>query len=98
MMRATQRCATCSGGRFAVNILRNLNRGSLPAVPAIVIENRKWSQVEEWHGYFETWICLACGRSEFFARDYGEIEALARKHPDQVRIVEVEPREQGPYR
>ena len=86
------------GWKICRDVLRNIGRGSRPEVPAITIEGRRWDQSDEWHGHFETWICLACGRSELFARDCGDVEALAEKYPDQVHIVDAESPKQGPHR
>jgi hypothetical protein len=49
-------------------------------------------------GSFEAWICLGCGYTELYAQGLAGLEELAKKHPDQARIVDAGPPEQGPYR
>jgi predicted nucleic-acid-binding Zn-ribbon protein len=49
-------------------------------------------------GCFETWICLECGYTEFYARGLAGVEDLAKQHPEQLSIVDATPPEQGPYR
>jgi len=50
-------------------------------------------------GRFETWICLACGYTELYAHGLPvNVEAIAEQHPDQLRVVDAEPPERGPYR
>ena len=48
-------------------------------------------------GHIELWSCLACGFSEMYSALAG-VEALARAHPDQVRIVDTTPPRSGPHR
>jgi hypothetical protein len=50
------------------------------------------------YGTFETWICLGCGYTEFYAQGLEGIEGVARRHPDRLRIVDAQPQAQGPYR
>ncbi len=50
-------------------------------------------------GYFETWTCLSCGYTEFYARGIpSNIGSIVEKHPDQLRIVDAEQPGHGPYR
>ena len=68
-------------------------------LPALTISLRgKDEEYRKEVGNFETWICLGCGYTELYAGELKGIEELAKKHPEQVRIVDARPPEQGPYR
>jgi predicted nucleic-acid-binding Zn-ribbon protein len=105
-MRSTQTCPKCSGHKFVVNELRRHWQDALPAVTWAVRDSAgplgdlmrlKHFEPQE-AGSFETWICLGCGYTELYACGLGRLEAVAKQYPDQLRIVDARPPEQGPYR
>ena len=51
-------------------------------------------------GRLESWICMGCGYVEFYAHGYSPegFEELAEQFPDQFRVVDAEPKGQGPFR
>jgi predicted nucleic-acid-binding Zn-ribbon protein len=104
-MRSTQTCPKCSGQRFAVNDEfrqpdQDSSDGTEP-LPAITIKVPK----DDWNpdgpscrkalGSFETWICLGCGYTEFYAMGLDNIEAAAKQHLDRLRIVDAGTKHQG---
>ena len=99
-MRSTQTCPKCAGKKFTVSTEFKLpdERSSNVTypLPAITIQ-RSWAS-RSTSGKFETWICTGCGYTEFYACGFEDLDALARQHPDQLRIVDARPPEQGPYR
>jgi predicted nucleic-acid-binding Zn-ribbon protein len=106
-MRLTQMCPKCSGKRFAVTAgfrqPDHYSSDSTCALPAITVAlgpspQEQSHQGRVSYGFFETWICLPCGYTEFYAYGLEGIEKIARDHPDQVRIVDSTSPEQGPYR
>ena len=91
-MHPTMTCTACSGQRFAVRVLVDGRGWRLRAVPLPA-----FSRAEA--GRFEAWICLGCGYTAIYAQQLPEdIEALAKQFPDELRIVDAGPPEQGPYR
>jgi predicted nucleic-acid-binding Zn-ribbon protein len=90
-MRSTQMCPKCAGKRFAVFAqLRVPHRQEV--LPAMTFEDGSAT------GTFETWACLDCGYTEFYTLHIHLLEMRARTYPEQVRIVDARPPEQGPYR
>ena len=90
-MHQTKTCLECSGYRFAVRVLYDSNARPLSVMPC----HSSGGQV----GRFEAWICLACGYTAIYARGLpGNIEQFAEADPDELRIVDHEPRKQGPHR
>jgi predicted nucleic-acid-binding Zn-ribbon protein len=98
-MRSTQTCPKCAGKKFAVNsefrFPDHQSSNGTDALPAITLAN---GSTRRTLGRFETWICVGCGYTEFYAYGAEDLEALARVHPEHLRIVDAEPRGQGPYR
>jgi predicted nucleic-acid-binding Zn-ribbon protein len=94
-MRATQTCPKCAGKKFAVTSefqVPNITyAGGRNTLPAIAVEGGGF-------GRFTTWICIRCGYTEFYAYGCEDIEAIAKQHPDRLRIVDAGSPEQGPYR
>ena len=100
-MRSSQKCPNCAGQKFAVTdeFRQPGHRASndTHALSAITIQDGTWRK--EALGSFEAWICLHCGFMELYAHDLPhDIEAIIKDHPDQWRIVDARPPEQGPYR
>ena len=100
-MRSSQKCPNCARQKFAVTDKfrqpghRASNDSHVDS--AITIQDGVWGMKAL--GVFETWICLHCGFTEFYARDLPrDIEAIIEDHPDQLRVVDATPPKQGPYR
>jgi predicted nucleic-acid-binding Zn-ribbon protein len=107
-MRTTQTCPKCSGKKFAVtdefrqpdydssNVTRPFSAITIPTGSSsrgkCSYEGRKAL------GQFETWICVVCGYTEFYAYGLDDIEHVAKQYPDHLRIVDATPRGQGPFR
>jgi hypothetical protein len=70
-------------------------------LPAVTLP-RDSSRRDHWSmqklGKFETWICVRCGYTEFYAYGPEDPEMLAKQFPEQLRIVDAEAPAQGPYR
>ncbi|XYI02568.1 hypothetical protein ACMHYB_23560 [Sorangium sp. So ce1128] len=52
-------------------------------------------------GKFQTWVCLTCGYTEFYAHDLGDlaqIEQAVSPWSDQMRIVDATAPQKGSYR
>jgi len=107
-MQSTQTCPKCSGKKFAVtDEFRHPDQESSNMTrpfPAITIIAHRVDQVRtgpwarETLGSFETWICLGCGYTEFYARGIEQVEEIAKRWPERVRIVDAGPAALGPYR
>jgi len=102
-MRSTQMCPKCSGKKFAVKaeFRQPHHRGDniTAPFPAITIDVKNQTYGDRiTSGQFETWICVACGYTEFYASGKENLDKLAQKYPDQLRIIDAGPPEQGPYR
>jgi predicted nucleic-acid-binding Zn-ribbon protein len=101
-MRSTQTCPKCSGQRLAVmDEFRQPEAGSSSTTVVVVVAIEAEGMFRGnagGLGSFETWICLGCGYTEFYARRLKGIEALAEKHPDRVRIIEPTSPKRDPYR
>jgi predicted nucleic-acid-binding Zn-ribbon protein len=101
-MRYTQTCPKCGGHQFAVkDEFRLPSRASNATVPFPAVTIDRHGEVDDdtiKSGRFEAWICLGCGYTEFYAHEIEDLKALAKQHPDQLRIVDARPPEQGPYR
>lgn len=109
-MRSTQMCPKCSGQKFAVtDDFRQTDYDTVfPKAPleffAVTVplqDHRNRSFGLHWRGgtgHFETWMCLGCGYTEFYAHGLEHIEEIAERWPDRVRIVDAGPGPQGPYR
>jgi predicted nucleic-acid-binding Zn-ribbon protein len=88
-MRFDQTCPKCSRQKFAVTESFTATGGAF--VPVIADLKR--------HGLFETWICLHCGFTEFYAHDLPhDIEEIIKQDSKHWRIVDATPPEKGPYR
>ena len=103
-MRSNQTCPKCVGQKFLVTdeLRQPDERGDgTHALRAVTLrwENVFGEGVRPELGRFETWICLRCGFTELYAQKLPhDIEAIAKQHPDQLRIVDAGPPKQGPYR
>jgi predicted nucleic-acid-binding Zn-ribbon protein len=107
-MRATQTCPKCTGRKFAISEEFRQPDHDTPNLttpfPAITIvahrpaEERTGHSARKTVGTFETWICVGCGYTEFYAKGLGDLEALAKQHPDRLRILDAGAIKQGPYR
>jgi len=85
-MRQTKMCPDCSGRKFAVTELKDSDRCRVPVLPPK-------------EGSFEVWICARCGYTALYARNLPQdIEDMARRYPDELRVVDAESGGQGPYR
>jgi predicted nucleic-acid-binding Zn-ribbon protein len=49
-------------------------------------------------GTFESWICAACGYTEFYAKDLHDLERFAAEQPNDIRIVDAASPARGPFR
>jgi hypothetical protein len=49
-------------------------------------------------GSFESWSCAACGFTELYAKDLGDVDALAAQYPADVRIVDGNVPAKGTFR
>ena len=100
-MRSSQTCPKCSGQKFAVTReFRQAPRSNSNATfqfPAITLEIKALDD-RIITGRFEAWLCMGCGYTEFYAYGLEGVEQLAQQYPDQLRIVDARPPEQGPYR
>jgi len=94
-MRTTATCPKCSGKKIVVTELR-VARPSVSRIPAAAYDVA-WRLPEE-AGGFESWICAACGYTEFYAKDLGDVDRLAAEHPKDVRIVDGTIAARGPFR
>jgi predicted nucleic-acid-binding Zn-ribbon protein len=97
-MRANQTCPECSGKRFLVMAkLQVISQRGTGIAHALVV-HKKWDL--EISGTFETWTCLGCGYTALYASglDLARLDELCRAFPEQVRVVDARPPEQGPYR
>ena len=105
-MQSTQRCPKCSGRKFAVSAefrqpLNGTSNLSYPSTAVTIEIKGHGMRVPDRRittGRFESWICLGCGYTEFYAHGLENLEALAKQHPDQLRIVDAGPPEKTPYR
>ncbi len=100
-MRTTGTCPKCSGKKIAVVELRQKDRTEGPA--AIPVVGIRLSGLQLWSGFkfsgrFESWICAACGYTELYAKDLGDVDALAAQYPEDVRIVDSAVPVMGPFR
>lgn len=89
-------CSKCEGRRFAVQRQFHLPiKGSMAShkIPAVTIGGSSWKV-----GHLETWICLGCGLTEFYARDIDSLEERAKRYPDQLKIVDYTAPTTGPHR
>ena len=108
-MRSTQTCPKCSGKRFAVQPEFRVPDSypnqdmTWPFRPfTIPTEPPRFGGPSvtnvNFIGQFESWTCLGCGYTEFYAYGLDKIEEAARKWPHHVRIVGPAEEGQGPYR
>jgi len=101
-MRSTQTCPKCSGKRFAVSAefrqpdVDSGNRTLAFSAITVVVASRAGHRITL--GRLEAWICVGCGYTELYAHGLDGIETIAKQYPDQLRIVDATPPEQGPYR
>jgi predicted nucleic-acid-binding Zn-ribbon protein len=93
-MRSSQTCPKCSGNKFAVTAeFRQPVHRSTATEPFFAVTlteeiGRFFGSSTAPRGGFETWICLGCGYTEFYAKGLDGIEELAKEHPEQLRIVD----------
>jgi predicted nucleic-acid-binding Zn-ribbon protein len=96
-MRTTATCPKCSGKKILVAELRD-DTGDFPhrarPVPVVAWNVGPISTI----GRFESWICAACGYTEFYAKDLGDVDELAAQLPNDVRIVDSASPKKGPFR
>jgi predicted nucleic-acid-binding Zn-ribbon protein len=64
----------------------------------IVVHERGFLRDTKVIGRFESWICAACGYTEFYAKDLADVDALASQWPEDVRIVDSTVPRTGPFR
>jgi predicted nucleic-acid-binding Zn-ribbon protein len=103
-MRTTATCPKCSGKKIVVAELRHTNNVGeigerIDAIPVVGFRVRRsltWDTRVV--GAFESWICVACGYTELYAKDLGDIDELAAERPDDVRIVDGTLPALGPFR
>jgi predicted nucleic-acid-binding Zn-ribbon protein len=103
-MRTTATCPKCSGKKVIVAELRhrnaiddNMERIDRVPVVGFVVPGFLTTTIN-FLGRFESWICAACGYTEFYAKDLGDVDALAAKCPEEVRIVDSAAPKKGPFR
>lgn len=101
-MPTTAACPKCSGKKLIVAELRDVqvpSEGPVRAytIPAIGFNAGLFSEAKTL-GSFESWICAACGYTEFYAKDLGDVDELAAQHPADVRIVDSTDQTKGPFR
>lgn len=96
-MRTTAKCPKCSGEKFLVGELKSVDtRGESatedhPLVPAMayVAEAKGWlGGGRQKRGRFESWICTACGYTEFYANDLGDLDEIAAQKYEGLRVVD----------
>jgi predicted nucleic-acid-binding Zn-ribbon protein len=98
-MRTTATCPKCSGKKIVVTDLRYVDHGegwiATDRIPAVAydVQGRAKS-----FGRFESWICAACGYTEFYAKDLGDVDKLTAERPEDVRIVDATVPARGPFR
>jgi predicted nucleic-acid-binding Zn-ribbon protein len=110
-VKATQTCPKCAGKKFAVTTEFRQPGGAdndaqrLPAITLVDPDRGSGIKDRITSGRFETWSCVRCGYTEFYAYwpidllyRSDDLETLAKQHPDQLRIVDAGPPEKGPYR
>ena len=100
-MRTTATCPKCSGKKIVVTELRHpaSETGRIVPIPVAACEARSlFGLGDDVVGRFESWICAACGYTEFYAKDFGDVDKLAAKHSDDVRIVDGTIPARGPFR
>lgn len=99
-MRSTQTCPKCSGRKFAVSARFQVPEvGECPAIMAHTVTRSGMESIRA--GKFQTWMCLSCGYTEFYAYDLGDlaqIEQAVGTWSDQMRIVDATAPQKGPYR
>jgi predicted nucleic-acid-binding Zn-ribbon protein len=104
-MRTTATCPKCSGKKIIVTDLRHTHysarRGeSLETIPAVSVAVRGFFGGTRVCGGFESWICAACGYTEFYAKDLDldDVDRLAAQWPEDIRIVDSAAPKRGPFR
>jgi predicted nucleic-acid-binding Zn-ribbon protein len=98
-MRFTQKCSKCTGKRFGVIdefVQPNADYNRPNAFAPVTFQHARDHM--RTLGKFEVWICLACGYTEFYAKELGDVEAVAKQHPDQLRVIDATAPGQGSYR
>jgi predicted nucleic-acid-binding Zn-ribbon protein len=93
-MRFNEKCPKCEGRVFAVNTLAQQPNCYMPGTWTLSPVTLGSGQSLGW---FETWMCLGCGYTEFYACGLTGVQQLAAQHPGQLRIVDATSKE-GPYR
>jgi predicted nucleic-acid-binding Zn-ribbon protein len=103
-MRATATCPKCSGKKMMVVTTKQITgqyANKLSPIPVVGYEVARLLTTEpRTFGRFEAWICIACGFTEHYAEDLGDVDvaALAAAHPDVVRLVDGSNPEKAPFR
>jgi predicted nucleic-acid-binding Zn-ribbon protein len=103
-MRTTATCPKCSGKKIVVTDLCEVRDNKGVPIPVLVgtirmsIMGKTIDAGKAGIGSFESWICAACGYTEFYAKDLGDVDALAAARPDAVRIVDSTLPARGPFR
>lgn len=76
-------CPKCSGQKFAVMPKFQQPYEDVATIPfpplAVAFPKNKWTGIGknlETFGHFETWICLGCGYTEFYARELEDLEQI----------------------
>jgi predicted nucleic-acid-binding Zn-ribbon protein len=98
-MRTTATCPKCSGKKIVVTELRSValaeRWSAARPIPAVAYDVKASAESV---GGFESWICAACGYTEFYAKDLGDVDALAARRPEDVRIVDSTVPSKAPFR
>jgi predicted nucleic-acid-binding Zn-ribbon protein len=104
-MRSTHTCPKCAYKKFATTTeFRQPVHRSTATEPFFAVTLNETQGMPFFGsstkplGGFETWICLGCGYTEFYAHGLTGVEELAKQHPEQLRIVDARSPGQGPYR
>jgi hypothetical protein len=100
-MRATQTCPGCSGKKFAVTEeFRHLSGHGHAPLRAVTVDDKLGlfrGGMRTELGTFESWICLGCGYTEFYAKGLDGIGGLAEQFPEHLTIIDATSK-RGPYR
>jgi hypothetical protein len=106
-MKISQRCPKCSGTRLYVCVNHqpdpessngvNLFRVFTANIPQAASGAKDGTSYRTHVGDYETWICAACGFTEWYARDPEHLlQKLSTMKSSGVRVVDSQP--QTPFR
>ena len=107
-MRTTSRCPKCNGTKLYVcesaqpahdssNIIHPMYVTTVPIdQESLGVSEEDGSSYRTPAGRFETWTCAACGYTEWYAKDPGNVLAKLAARGSGVRVVEGTPK--APYR